>query len=449
MLQMSTCSPVLLGHHYLFAHPPALAFVGVFACVCFAVGCTPYRPQPLREASLLTQSETKGDGMVRVSVAVLDEVQNKAIFGASLGNVGIQPVWLHIENDDTVPYLLLPQNVDPQAFSPLEAAYRSHHRFSPSRNEKIDDHFAALSIRKLVPPGGKTSGFIYANLDLGIKEVVVTLLGPQKMKNFTFFLSPGGLKTHYEEVDFAALYRPEEIVSYADEQELRTALAQLPCCTTNRAGSAQGDPLNLVLIGEAEEFFPAFTERHWDMTEKIYTGSAWHEVKAFFLGTRYRYAPFSPLYFSGRRQDLSLQKARETIYARNHLRLWLSPLRFADKPVWVGQVSRDIGVRFTTKTWNLFTHRVDPDVDDTRDYLVQSLLLSRRVTKLGYVRALEPVGRETPRHTLTGDPYVTDGLRAVLVFSKESTPIVQLQTLNWEWPDSFTLDGRVPWRGGD
>jgi hypothetical protein len=28
-------------------------------------------------------------------------------------------------------------------------------------------------------------------------------------------------------------------------------------------------------------------------------------------------------------------------------------------------------VRLTTKSWNLLTHRIDPDVDDTRDYLVQ------------------------------------------------------------------------------
>jgi LssY C-terminus len=130
-------------------------------------------------------------------------------------------------------------------------------------------------------------------------------------------------------VDFATLYRPDDIVFYADEQTLRTALEQLPCCTTNKEGSAPGDPLNLVLIGEAEEFLPAFIDRHWDMTEKIYTGSIWREITAFVLGSRYRYAPFSLLYFSGRRQDLALQKARETIHARNHLRLWLSPLRCA------------------------------------------------------------------------------------------------------------------------
>jgi len=154
----------------------------------------------------------------------------------------------------------------------------------------------------------------------------------------------------------------------------------------------------------------------------------------------------SALYFARRKQDLALQKARDTIDARNHLRVWLTPLRFGDTPVWVGQVSRDIGVRFTTKTWNLTTHRIDPDVDDTRDYLVQSLLLSQRIRKLGYVRGPQAATIKAPRQNLTGDPYVTDGLRAVLVFAREIVPIVQLHTLDWEWPATFTLDGVVPWR---
>jgi hypothetical protein len=67
------------------------------------------------------------------------------------------------------------------------------------------------------------------------------------------------------------------------------------------------------MIGEAAALLPAFIERHWDMTEKLSTGSVWREITAFFFGTRYRYAPVSALYFAGRKQDLALQKARDTI----------------------------------------------------------------------------------------------------------------------------------------
>jgi len=115
----------------------------------------------------------------------------------------------------------------------------------------------------------------------------------------------------------------------------------------------------------------------------------------------------------------------------------------------MGQVSRDIGVRFTTKTWNLLTHRIDPDMDDARDYLTQSLLLSHRVAKVGHVRGATSTLKGEPRRNLTGDPYETDGLRAVLAFSKELTPISRLRTFPWDWPDSLTIDGAVPWRNAD
>jgi hypothetical protein len=47
--------------------------------------------------------------------------------------------------------------------------------------------------------------------------------------------------------------------------------------------------------------------------------------------------------------------------------------------VWVGQVSRDIGVRFTLRTWNLTTHRIDPEVDEARDYVIEDLLEAERL----------------------------------------------------------------------
>ena len=48
-------------------------------------------------------------------------------------------------------------------------------------------------------------------------------------------------------------------------------------------------------------------------------------------------------------------------------------------PVYIGQISRDIGVKLTTKSPTLTTHEVDLDVDEARDYLIQDLLESQKV----------------------------------------------------------------------
>jgi hypothetical protein len=99
----------------------------------------------------------------------------------------------------------------------------------------------------------------------------------------------------------------------------------------------------------------------------------------------------------------------------------MSPLRFRGNPVWVGQVSRDIGVRFTSRTWNLTTHRIDPDVDESRDYVIQDLLEAGRIEAAIYIGGVGECTHDAPRHNLTGDPYFTDGRRAAILLSPKRT----------------------------
>ena len=41
-------------------------------------------------------------------------------------------------------------------------------------------------------------------------------------------------------------------------------------CTTSKDGQEEGDPLNLVIIGNANELMPAFVRREWHMAEDTY-----------------------------------------------------------------------------------------------------------------------------------------------------------------------------------
>jgi hypothetical protein len=104
-------------------------------------------------------------------------------------------------------------------------------------------------------------------------------------------------------------------------------------------------------------------------------------------------------------------------------------MRFEGQPVWAGQISRDIGVRFTFKTWNLMTHKIDPDVDEARDYVLGDLVGAGRVSRFGYVGGVGLADPSAPRRNLTGDPYFTDGMRVVVILSERRTPP---EFLNWE-----------------
>ena len=96
-------------------------------------------------------------------------------------------------------------------------------------------------------------------------------------------------------------------------------------------------------------------------------------------------------------------------------------MALAGQQVWIGQISRDIGVRLTPKTWNLMTHKIDPDVDEARDYVTDNLMAARRASRVGFVGGVGAAPPQAPRKNLTGDPYFTDGLRSIIVLSRTST----------------------------
>jgi len=413
----------------------------------------PYTPRP-DEWSFLERGQVQQDDEFVVRVSVPDDREGERFFGVPLARRGIQPVWLRITNNGGQPYRLRLASLDPNYYPPLEAAYANHFRISRrlvgfgllallyfpllillpfkllgarSANRRMDAFFQEHGLGSgLIRPGTEHAGFVFTSLDEGTKQVTIQLLGSAGVKNFAFSIPVPGLRVDHHSKELDELCNSQEAVE-CDEAELRMRLKALPRSTTNRRGTVEGDPLNLVVIGAFDTILSGFGAR-WDETETISLRSCWRTFKAFALGTSYRYSPVSALHVDGRSQDFALQKARRTINERLHLRLWITPLRLAGKPVWVGQISRDIGVRFTLKTWNLTTHKIDPNVDDARDYVLDDLMAAGRVAQVGYVAGVEAARRTAPRHNLTGDSYFTDGLRAVAIFSETRT---NTTFLNW------------------
>ncbi len=395
-----------------------------------------YRHGRLEDIPLADRAVTQREDGVEVTVAVLSRREARAFFGTDLAASGIQPVWIAVKNDEPAPYWLLAAGLDADYFAAREAAYVRHTVLARSANRQMDEFFDQVQFRSPVLPGTTSSGFVFTNLDEGTKAVAIDLVAPRRRsaRSFTYFLRVPGLKTDLSRLDRASHSPPEPIVPLETDAELRSALEALPGWTTNARGTAHGDPLNLVMIGKQDDLFPAFLRREWRQSEVVYLGSSWKTLKSFVLGSVYRYSPVSPLYVFGRFQDVAGQKARKSIHQRNHLRLWLTSLEYQGKPVWLGQISRDIGVRWTLKTWNLTTHKIDPDVDEARLGLVQDMLYSQSLVRFGFVKGLESAPEARPHRNLTGDPYFTDGLRAVMVFERRPVALGQTEIFEWETP---------------
>jgi hypothetical protein len=400
------------------------------SCLCVLVGCAFYRPEPLDSVRFLERAKTKSRNGLSVTVAVPSDAESEQLFGVSLAREGIQPVWLEIINHGSADLWFLPLALDPGYFTPLEAANRCRYRFSSAVNAQMRAHFLAAAIGSFVGRGERTAGFVFAHLDRGVKYVNVDLIGRDQFEQFFFLVEVPGLRADYREVDVGALSRPEDVRDIG-EDELRAALEQLPCCATTTAdGHGIEDPLNFVLIGRTDEIFPNFARTGWKVTESLRPSSGLATFWSYFFGAEYKYAPISPVFLFGRRQDIALQKARETARERNHLRIWLTPLRLHGTPVWVGQISRDIGLTFSWK--NMVGHEVDPDVDEARNYLVQDMLRAQGVWRFGWVKGVGAAPATAPRSMADGTPFFTDGLRAVMMFHEQPTPFEHIGLLDWE-----------------
>jgi hypothetical protein len=375
------------------------------------------------------QTFVQEQGDVTVRVAVPDPEQNVEVFGVPLDSKGVQPVWIEIENRAQHEALYLPIATDPTYYSPLEVSWRFRDRLRPEADAARDALFYLRRMPLRVPPAGSVSGYVFTHRDTGLKFITVAVVRDQL--RFHFAVPVAGPSLAVERVDLDRIY-PAEALRDVDLEGLREALAALPCCGSDAKGTGKADPLNLVLVGDGLSVAFPLVERGWRFVQPLDLRSAIDSAEAFLLDANDPELPVSPMWVFGRREDAALEKPRDTISQRNHLRLWLTPLRYEGKSVFVGQISRDIGVEFTDKSWYLTTHKIDPDVDLDRDYLLQDLLLSGAVARFGFVKGVGPSTAAAPRVNLVGDPYITDGLRLVVLLGPTKSRFLPLDTLNWE-----------------
>jgi len=391
--------------------------------------CASFNPVPLDQLDYMSRAETQQKDGVTVTVTVMTRKEARQAFGKKLDKNRVQPVWIEIVNNSDKAYWLMLHGVDPDYYSVREAASVAHVA-NPIINDEIDEYYDAVDIEQYAAPGTTTSGFMFSNLQQGTKEVRIRLLGEKRLLEFEFFITVPGLKADWQRVDFQNIYTDEEIIDFDDPLEFRKTLEDFLCCTTKKDGSGSGDPINMVVIGDFTEL-SSFIRAGWDETEIIDLGSSWRTFVSFITGGEYKTSPISALYVYGRPQDISLQKARDTIHERNHLRLWLSPWRFQGKRVWVGGISRDIGVFWTTRTWNLTSHAIDSEIDEARNYLLEDLATSESLEAFGFINGVGETFKENPKENLLGTPWWTDGRRTVFVLTNEATALEEIELLDW------------------
>jgi hypothetical protein len=379
--------------------------------------CKTYNPQAVDFVADPGEIHSETQANVTVSATLLSDLQSQRLYGVDLAGIGLQAIWLRVENRSTRAQWLLVSALDPDYYPPGEAAALFRASYGEREEQAIAQRFDELAMPLKTAAGEVSEGYVIAPRHEGGRFVMVKLFGGEGLLDFGFPITLADGEFDFENLNVDRHYQDQELPDLGMEQ-LREKLRELACCVSDESGTKDGDPLNLVLIGDTDDLLSAVSRAGWSFSQRVTFDSIKRMIGAAFSGTAYPVAPVSPLYLLGRKQDVALQKARSTIVQRNHLRLWLAPFRLDGRAVWIGQVSRDVAVKATVQSSTLTTHVIDPNVDEAREHFLQSLIVAGAVEGFGFVEAMSPVPRDAPRTNLTSDPWYTDGLRVVMVLPK-------------------------------
>ncbi len=439
---------------------PTTRFVARLALpiVALALGAcaTSYEPKPLVPDVDLQDVQTKTINDVTVSVAILTDEQARQHFGTDLAKNGLQALYIKVRNESNHRLWFIRNTVDPDFYSPDEAAVLLKDGLSNDNFDALRQHLRDESIRIQHQPLTITEGFLYLPRVEGGRYVDIRLGGDVYESDMEDDLDAGWLNElrfgfavplpdglfDYEKLDAAHTYGDVELPDIDDPEELRVHLEGLPCCAADNDGEEFGDPLNVVVIGDSQDVLTALTRSGWSFTHRISLSTIGRMAGAALSGDSYPVAPVSDLYLFGRKQDFALQRARPTISQRNHTRFWLAPFTYDGLQVWVGQVSRDIGVKVTPSSPSLTTHIIDPEVDLTREYMLHSLLDAGLVAGFGFVRGSRLATRDNPAVNLANDPYFSDGLRLVIALSPHPRPYHEVRSMRWEQSAAPLAEGQ-------
>src|SRR5215469_11687826 len=228
----------------------AVILVLVGAAAASFLSALQFDPDSSADANFITRAQRKSVPGITVSVSALGERESRQSFGEDLAKYDIQPVWLSIDNETDEPLAFLPIAMDADYYSPYEVSYRFHGALSFATNRARDAFFLERQIAGILPPHSTTTGFVYGDLDAGIKYAHIVISGKNRRETFDFALPVPGPSFVGTDISADKLY-PGRKIEDLELDSLRTTLAEQRCCTTNADATRNGDPLNIVIVERA------------------------------------------------------------------------------------------------------------------------------------------------------------------------------------------------------
>jgi hypothetical protein len=190
---------------------------------------------------------------------------------------------------------------------------------------------------------------------------------------------------------------------------------KIPRRIGDKAGNP-GDMVNFLILGDEDQMKKVFTAAGW---VKVDAGVP-ETVLAGFIASMskesYLTMPMSQLYLFGRAQDYGWAHAEPitVVASRNHLRVWKAPFAVNGQMLWVGAATHDVGFEKDQRN-NGLTHKIDPDIDQERDYVQKTLSSTGLVAEVTHFLPKQPM---LEAKTATGGSFHSNGHVLVMKLSE-------------------------------
>ncbi len=204
---------------------------------------------------------------------------------------------------------------------------------------------------------------------------------------------------------------PSITINYKLPTVTAEMIDRFPRRITDAQGNV-GDNTNFVVVGAEQKVIQTFKAAGWVAVDRDKKDAVAHTILSTLTKQAYVELPMSELTLFGRVQDYGLAHADpiSVVAQRHHLRLWKAPFQVEGQELWIGAATHDIGFDKDNRN-NGVTHKIDPNVDDERDYVSRSLNDTGLVAKESYLMPSEP---SKEAKTATGASFHSDGRMLVI-----------------------------------
>jgi hypothetical protein len=221
-----------------------------------------------------------------------------------------------------------------------------------------------------------------------------------------------------------AIYAPDPASTFVTARSVpflpgidNSLFARIPRRVSDKSG-APGDMVNFLILGPQSAMENAFASAGWvrvdsDVKDTVLTG-----LVASISKESYLTLPMSQLFLFNRFQDYGWAHAEpiQVVASRHHLRLWKSPFALNGQTLWVGAATHDVGFAHDDRSKDLtaITHKIDPAIDQERDYVEKTLAATGLVSEVTHFLPDNPV---QSAKTATGGSFHSNGQVLVLQLS--------------------------------